>query len=248
MATIIRKDPDAKLDYVLSWSSVFDSADTLSTVVWTVPAGLTKESQAESTLSSTIVLSGGVAGTSYTLIATATSTAGYIEDQEITVYIEQALIIEDGSIVAGAESYVTVQEFEAYTAKRGISVAGNSNSLLLSAMDYLETLLFIGTKKTEAQTLQWPRDEVYIDGYYIESTTIPAELKTAQIVAALTIDAGNDLLSNAVERKTVREKVGPIEVQYSETSGSKKALEKINTMLNKLLSGGRGINAIGYRL
>jgi len=67
-------------------------------------------------------------------------------------------------------------------------------------------------------------------------------------VAALTIDAGNDLLSNAVERKTVREKVGPIEVQYSETSGSKKALEKINTMLNKLLSGGRGINAIGYRL
>ena len=69
MATIIRKDPDAKLDYALSWSNVFDSTDTLATVVWTVPAGLTKESQTESALSSTIVLSGGVAGTSYTLIA-----------------------------------------------------------------------------------------------------------------------------------------------------------------------------------
>jgi len=248
MATIIRKDPDAKLDYVLSWSGVFASTDTLASVVWTVPAGLTKESQSESALNSTIVLSGGVAGTSYTLIATATSTAGYIEDQEITVYIEQSLVIEDGSIVSGAESYVTVQEFEAYAAKRGIAVAGNSNSLLLNAMDYLETLSFIGWKKTEAQALQWPRDEVYIDNYYIESTTIPQELKTAQIVAALTIDAGNDLLSNAVDRKVIREKVDSIEVEYSEASGSKKQFEKVNAMLEKLLAGGRGINAVGYRV
>lgn len=244
MATIIRKDPDAKLDYALSWSGVFDSTDTLSSVVWTVPAGLTKESQSESALSSTIVLSGGVAGTTYTLIATATSTAGYIEDQEITVYVELPLVIEDGSIVAGAESYVTVSEFETYAAKRGITVSGVSTELLIKAIDYLETLQFTGTKRTETQTLQWPRDNVYIDGYYIENTTIPAELKTAQIVAALTIDADNELLSNAVDRKTVREKVGDIEVEYAANSGSKPVFENVNAMLHKLLkNAGFGINA-----
>ena len=79
------KDPEAVLDYQIDWTDWLDS-DTISTSVWTVPAGITKDSDSKTTEVSTIWLSGGTAGQTYAIECKIT-TAGSRTDER-TIYIE----------------------------------------------------------------------------------------------------------------------------------------------------------------
>lgn len=152
-----------------------------------------------------------------------------------------AIVIEDGSIVSTANSYVTTAELATYAADRGVTVTGTASVLLLNAMDYIESCSFIGTKKTSTQPLQWPRYEVYIDGWYFPSDDIPNELKNGQMAVALAIDAGNGPLidlPSAVKQETV----GEISVTYQDGASSVPIVRTINAALKKLLKGGSGSN------
>jgi len=146
------------------------------------------------------------------------------------------IIVEDGTIVENANSYVDVSTFTAYAANRGIDIAGDASTLLVSATDYLETLKFVGTKETRDQPLQWPRVNVYIDGFYYAPTDIPSQLKTAQMEVAMSLDSDIDPQA-PIERKTTKEKVGPIEVEYSESSASNTINPKISSALKGLTVG-----------
>jgi hypothetical protein len=54
------KDPDETLDYSIDWSQVLAADDdTIDSVVWTIPVGLTKISQQEANGVATVWLSGG---------------------------------------------------------------------------------------------------------------------------------------------------------------------------------------------
>lgn len=135
------------------------------------------------------------------------------------------LIIEDGSIVASANSYVTLEEARARALTRGVTLSVDDTVLesqLLIAMDYLESFRnsYKGTKVSSTQALQWPRYNVKIDGFLIEATVIPNELKYAQIQLAIEQANGVELLPNSTEAFIKREKVGPIETHYSEKFGS----------------------------
>ena len=107
-----------------------------------------------------------------------------------------ALIIENGSIVAGAESYTTAAIMRAYASKRGATVPADDaacEALLIKACDYLQAqeMRFKGGRVSPLQTLAWPRLDVSINGFYISSTSIPAEVINAQIelaIQAQTID------------------------------------------------------------
>ena len=147
------------------------------------------------------------------------------------------IIIEDGTVVPGANSYASEAELTTYAADRGITLTAATDVLLIKAMDYIESLSFIGTKSSEGQALQWPRNSVYIDGYYVESTTIPAALKTGQIATALAIDSENSPLAN-VERATKREKVDVIEVEYMDSAAAQPIVKTINAAMRKILAGG----------
>jgi flagellar biosynthesis regulator FlaF len=99
------------------------------------------------------------------------------------------LIVEDGTIVAGANSYVTQAEYQAFADVRGYAIGASSQlreKELTKAMDYLESYRdkFKGTKVRREQTLQWPRVSVFIDGYQTNSNQIPVELKKAQMELA----------------------------------------------------------------
>lgn len=59
--------------------------DTISTVTWTVPTGITKDSQSETTKRATIWLSSGTAGTDYTLTATVVTAGGRTLVYSITI-------------------------------------------------------------------------------------------------------------------------------------------------------------------
>jgi len=148
-----------------------------------------------------------------------------------------ALVIEDGSIVSGANSYVTLDEYRAWANLRGIT-ASDSDAVLeryvLRAMDYFEQLLFIGNKANENQLLQWPRTEALIDGYYADATEIPNQVKRA-IYEAIKVEADGYSELNNQERRTIREKIGDIEIQYADNSENRTITPALTSALSKLV-------------
>lgn len=79
------KDPQAVLDYTIDWSRWLGN-DTISTSTWTVPEGITKKTDSRTNTTATIWLSGGTAGTRYTLVNHIV-TAGEREDDR-TIHID----------------------------------------------------------------------------------------------------------------------------------------------------------------
>jgi hypothetical protein len=148
-----------------------------------------------------------------------------------------ALVIEDGSVVTGANSYVTLAEFKAWADSRDISYNADDNVLeaqILRAMDYIERLYFIGNKANENQPLQWPRTEALIDGYYADATEIPKEVKIAVYEATVVEAAGYSELE-VQSRKTLRERVGEIEVQYADNSENRTITPALQYALNRIV-------------
>jgi hypothetical protein len=149
------------------------------------------------------------------------------------------IIVEDGSNVSGANSYITEAELATYAADRGITLVGDPNQLIVLSMDYIESLKYKGVKFSEEQPLQWPRYNVIVDGYYVDSDEIPKELVQGQLATAIAIDQGNGPL-NVIERTTKREKVDVLEIEYSDSSTSKSIDPNISNSLQKLLKAGSG--------
>ena len=160
------------------------------------------------------------------------------------------LVIEDGSIVPGANSYVTEAEYMAWADSRfgvGRSTSPSSESeaepIILRAMDYFEGQNFIGYKKQSDQPLQWPRDGVYIDGYYVSNSSIPDEVKNSIYELAYAQEIGNGEL-NTVDRKVKREKVSSIEVEYADNSSSSNVNVSVPNAMRKLLAYGGSTNRV----
>lgn len=157
-----------------------------------------------------------------------------------------ALIIEDGSLVTGAQSYVSVAELNAYAMARGITIDGDPEQLLLKAMDYLETLQYIGLKRTRDQGLQWPRANVFIDAYDFPDHEIPQELKNGQIEVALAEDAGNGPMQ-VITPGVKRERFDVFETEYQDNVSNNNIDPSITRALYKLLVGG-GAGGTSFRV
>ncbi len=111
-------------------------------------------------------------------------------------------------------------------------------------MDYLESLVYKGIKRTIGQPLQWPRVDVYIDTYYLQANTLPIQLLNGQCWVAMAIDQGTDLLQD-IPRRTISEKVGTIEVHYAPGASDNVYSRKIHNALWKILDNGAGT---GFRV
>ena len=85
---VFYKDPDAVLDYTIDWETWLDS-DTISTSTWTVPSGITKNTDTNTTTTTTIWLSGGTAGISYDLLDRIVTAAGRTEDRTIAIIVRE---------------------------------------------------------------------------------------------------------------------------------------------------------------
>lgn len=82
------KDPDAVLDYSIDWSNWL-GADTISTSTWSVPAGITKDSDTKTTTKATIWLSGGTDSSDYELTNRIVTISGRKDDRTITIKVRQ---------------------------------------------------------------------------------------------------------------------------------------------------------------
>lgn len=131
------------------------------------------------------------------------------------------LIVEDGTGVADANSFVTEDAIVAYAAARGITIANATDAdkdavaiLGIQAMDYLNALCWRGTKTFPESLVPFPRSG--LTGY--TENQIPAAIKQAQMQLAVLVKNGVILLPTMSGGSFIkREKVGPIETEYSET-------------------------------
>jgi len=112
------------------------------------------------------------------------------------------IILEDGTGVSNANSYVTLAESETYFAAKGeLGWAGTDdfkNQNLINATTALDALYgqrFISFMADELnQALLWPRDDTYdLNQRRIEEGTIPNSLKNAQMEMALLNQNGVNL-------------------------------------------------------
>lgn len=157
-----------------------------------------------------------------------------------------ALTIEDGSIVANANSYITVAEYNTWADARfgSRSTAPNcdddAEALILRAMDYFEAQSFQGMKTEDTQDLQWPRSWVVIDRYSVDANTIPVEVKRSIYELTYAEEIGESELAT-VEREVKMEKIGPITVEYTDSAPSTNFNRAIPLAMRKLLkTGGLG--------
>jgi hypothetical protein len=115
-----------------------------------------------------------------------------------------ALIIENGSIVDNANSFVTAAEMVAYAALRGVTITADTTTQeqhIILAMDYLVSReqSMKGTRVSDLQELPYPRFNVRYNGYYITGSEIPKELKNAQIELAIQLGSTELLISEKTD-------------------------------------------------
>jgi hypothetical protein len=59
------KDPDDDRPFAIDWTDALPPGETITSVVWAVPAGITNVSTSNTATTATIRLSGGTDGTTY---------------------------------------------------------------------------------------------------------------------------------------------------------------------------------------
>lgn len=83
-----KKDPNATLDYQFDWTEYLAPiSDVISSVVWTLSAGLTQVSQSFTATNAIIFVSGGVLDDIETIACKITTTGGRIDERTIQLNI-----------------------------------------------------------------------------------------------------------------------------------------------------------------
>lgn len=82
------KDPDdANYPLTVDWTKHLPASVTVSSVVWTVPAGLTGGAESATSTTTTKRLTGGTAGTDYTLTLVVTLSNGEVLTRKVMVLV-----------------------------------------------------------------------------------------------------------------------------------------------------------------
>jgi hypothetical protein len=159
-----------------------------------------------------------------------------------------ALIVEDGSIVAGAEAYITVSNADTYFSNRGnatwsaLTTAAKEQALR-KATDYMGQRYidrWKGLIVSESQVLDWPRSGVVVRGYQVDDDTVPDAIQYACAMLAVRASAATLL---ADESRTIRARsIGPISVEYDPASPQAKKYPEVEKLLAPYLSGFSGVN------
>lgn len=167
-----------------------------------------------------------------------------------------SLIVEDGTGLSTAESYISVADATAYFAARGdatwAALASDTvrEQLLRKATDYMAGTYagrWAGMRVTTTQALDWPRAWVpnrdAPSGYrsssaYYPSTSVPTAV--ARACAELAVRASADDLQPDVGAQVKSETVGPISVVYADGARQADLYKAIDNALAPFLKFGGG--------
>lgn len=155
-----------------------------------------------------------------------------------------AFVVEDGSGLSNATSFISVADADAYAAEVGLTAWTGTTpakqTALIKAQRYITQTyrgLWKGLRSNELQSLDWPRADVEdYDGYIIDSDSIPAAIKEAQVelaaralsaelISDVTVDGGNITSESST--------VGGL--NYAVTYAGGKSTQKVYTVAERLL-------------
>jgi hypothetical protein len=151
------------------------------------------------------------------------------------------LIVETGSGVTGANTYISLDNFQVHCDDRNRDYSGYTDeqqeAALIMAGDYLNSLPWKGVRTGLNNTMQWPRYGTEVggsswnqlqypsstwvgvldaDGWYLPIDAIPTQVIQAQCESAWLILTGKDM-EPSLDRggQIIREKYDVIEFQYA---------------------------------
>lgn len=154
-----------------------------------------------------------------------------------------ALVVEDGTGLSTAESYISVADTDARMTALGnttwapMTMAEKEQALRRATLNMIQNYRgrWKGTRVKSTQALDWPRFDVFADGFSIASNIVPQEIANACADLAFKAAAGD--LSPDLTRGVVREKVGPIETEYDPASPQQTRRPAIENLLSPYLNG-----------
>jgi hypothetical protein len=148
------------------------------------------------------------------------------------------IIVEDGTCVAGANSYATIAQTRSYAESRGKAFPpdtdeGNAAAavLLLTAMDAIEIneADFQGCKTLRDQSTAFPRagsrvidslTGIEVGGFIYGPNEIPPQVPKAQMILAIEAQTTSLIVTTAGGQKLKKMKVeGAVEMEYADDGG-----------------------------
>lgn len=154
-----------------------------------------------------------------------------------------SLVVEDGTGLSNAESYISVSDTTAYHAARGntawaaIATDTLREQYLRQATDYMVakyTSRWQGYKVyPESQALDWPRYGLVVDYVEIAYNIVPYAVKKA--CAELALRAASSELAPDLSQAAVSEQVGSIAVTYNANSPQATRYQLVDMILAPFL-------------
>lgn len=160
-------------------------------------------------------------------------------------------VVEDGSIVAGANAYISLADANQYHENYGNPAAwsgatdADKEAAIRQATQFLDMEFgpfFKGTRADTEQALLWPRTNVYaVDGFWYPHDEIPQRLKDATAYLALRVIGGDTLAPDQTDPGDIKKetyKVGPIteSKEYVGGKGQEKYYRLAVNILSDLLT------------
>lgn len=261
MSKLFTKDVNETLDITIDWSNVLDLTgspdDTISTSTWTVPAATASPDTDDLQISGENIVdpntsaffSAGVEGSTYVVKNEITTTLGATFERHIYISVTQLepsilstlLIVEDGTVVADANSYGSLAEADAFHAARNHTdwfegTVQERIAWMIDAGDYMRAMYtdrWKGVKvdDIETQRMDWPRAGAIIEEtldpyshatiglgndltYVFPENVVPRDVKEAQFILALERKTAPLLASKSIAAEIKRLKAGSAEIEY----------------------------------
>lgn len=138
------------------------------------------------------------------------------------------ITVEDGSGIAGANSYASLSDFRAYATLRGLTIPADdtaAEALLIRAADVMNGIKWLPGDSLEHKTypdayLAWPRSDVWLRGNLIASDVVPQSIVSGQMALAVEIHADDaNPPETAVGPVTLERVEGAVTVEYAAPKG-----------------------------
>lgn len=155
-----------------------------------------------------------------------------------------ALVVENGTGLSNAESYVSVADASAYLASLGDTTFSGladdtaREQALRKATNYMEQRYrgrWKGERLTRSQGLSWPRFDAEVDGWYVDVDIVPPEVEHG--CALLAVKSVTETLNDDLAQQVIREKIGPLETEYNANSPQSKRYLAVDQLLAPFLQG-----------
>lgn len=160
-----------------------------------------------------------------------------------------SIVVEDGTGLSNAESYLSVSGADSYHTNRGNDSWTGSDAVkeqaLRKATEYLDNhYQWIGDIYLTTQTLNWPRTFAYDSQGRAVNNIVPSKVENAAAELAL-LALSEDLVPVTTSSDYAkREKVGDLEIEYRDSAPASRQFTNVDRILSGLYTSKAGSGVV----